>query len=68
MGLEGRLDVLEEGDGEAVALVDVGEVAIESCFGVLIGEEAGVGEFPTEDWELSVKKWERGKGRAYYHR
>lgn len=48
--LEGGFDVLEEGDGEAVAVVEVGEVAVEACFGVLVDEEAGVDEFPAEDW------------------
>lgn len=47
---EGGFDVLEEGDGEAVAVVEVGEVAVEAGFGVFVGEEAGVCEFPAEDW------------------
>lgn len=49
MDLERWFDVLEEGDGQAVALVDVREVAIEACFGVFVGEKASVGEFPTKD-------------------
>jgi len=49
LSLEGRLDVLEEGDWEAVALVEVGEVAVEACFGVFVGEKAGVGKFPAKD-------------------
>ncbi len=47
--LERRLDVLEERDGERVALVDVGNVDVVAGFGVVVREEAGVFEFPTED-------------------
>ena len=54
LGLEIGLDVLEEGDGERVALVDIGHVAVEAAFGVFIGEEADVGKFPAEDCEAGV--------------
>lgn len=46
---EGGLDVLQEGDGEGVAVVEIGEVDVEAGCGVGVGEEAGVGEFPAED-------------------
>jgi len=32
--------------------VDIGDVGVEACFGVFVGEEADVGEFVAEDWGL----------------
>ena len=49
MLVEGRLDVLEEIDGEGVSFMEVGEVAVEAVLGVLVGEQAGVLELPTEE-------------------
>lgn len=60
MVLQRGLDVLEEGDGKAVALVDVWDVAVEAGFGVVVGEEADVGEFPAED----VDEEDDGFGRG----
>lgn len=58
MGFEGRFDVVEEGDGEGVALVEVGDVAVEAGLSVFVGEEADVGEFPAEDCGgISVERW-----------
>ena len=45
--------------GKGVAFVDVGEVAVEACFGVFVCEESGVGEFPAEDWETRVRMFEK---------
>lgn len=61
--LEGRLDVLEEGDGERVALVEVRDICVKAGERVLVGEETDVVEFPAEDlrgggvnlWTLVVK-------------
>ena len=39
--------------------MDVGEVAVEACFGVFVCEESGVGEFPAEDWETRVRMFEK---------
>lgn len=47
--LERRFDILEEGNGEGIAFVEVGQVGVEAGEGVLVGEEAGVVEFPSED-------------------
>ena len=47
--LEGRLDVLQEGDGQGVSLVHVRDVGVEAGGGVVVGEEADVGEFVAED-------------------
>ena len=44
MGLEAGLDVLKEGDGQRVAVVQVGDVNVQAGFGVFVGEEADVGE------------------------
>lgn len=41
-GGEGRLNSLEEGEREAVALVYVGDVDVETGFGVVVGEETEV--------------------------
>ena len=47
--MEGRLDVLEEIDGEGVPFVEVREVTVEAMLGILVGEQSGVLEFPTEE-------------------
>ena len=63
--LEVRLHVVEEGDGEGVAFVDVGDVAVESGFRVFVGQEADVGEFPAEDWRtgaLVTAIWQAREG------
>lgn len=52
--LERGLDVVEEGNGQGVALVEVGHVGVEARFGVLVGQEADVGEFIPEDWEIGT--------------
>ena len=42
-------DIIEEGDGQRVALVQVRDVAVEAAFGsVFVGEKADVGEFPAK--------------------
>lgn len=38
----------EDGGGQAVAVVHVGDVGCEACLGVLIREETDVGESPAE--------------------
>lgn len=48
--LQGRLDVLEEGQGKGVAFVDIWNIAVEAGLGVIVSEEADVLEFPAEDW------------------
>ena len=53
--LERGLDVVEEGQGQGVALVEVRHVGVEARFGVLVGEEADVGELVAEDWEDGVR-------------
>ena len=52
LGLEVRLDVVEEGQGKGIALVEVREVDIETCFGVFVREQARVVKFPAEDCTL----------------
>lgn len=47
--LERGLNVVEEGDGQGVALVEVGHVGVKARFGVLVGEEADVGECVPEN-------------------
>jgi len=64
LGLEIGLDVVEKGNGQGVAFVDVGEVAVEACFGVFVCEESGVGEFPAEDWETRVRMFQKGEGKG----
>ena len=59
---EGWFDILEEGEWERVALVDVGDVAVESGFGVVIGEEADVLEFPAKDCPPGWIREKTGKG------
>ena len=44
------LDVLQKGVGKGVAGVEVGKVDVEAVFGVLVGEEACIREFPAEDY------------------
>ena len=46
---EGWFDVLEEGHRERIALVDVWDVDVEAGFGVVVGQETSVLEFPTKD-------------------
>ena len=48
--LERGLDVVEKGNGQRVALVEVRHVGVETRFGVFVGEEADVGKFVAEDW------------------
>ena len=43
------LDVVEEGERDGVAFVEVGDVSVEASFGILVGEEADVDELPPED-------------------
>lgn len=50
MFLERGLYILQERNGEGVAFVEVGDVGVEACEGVLVREQAGVGEFPAKDW------------------
>ena len=50
--LERRLDVVQEGNGQGVPFVEVGDVCVKTRFGILVGEEADVGEFVPEDWRL----------------
>ena len=50
LGAEGGFDVLEEGERERVAGLDVGDVGVEAGFCVLVGEEADVFEFVAEDY------------------
>jgi hypothetical protein len=45
-------DVLEEGDRERIALVHVRSIAVKPGFCIVVGKEADVLEFPTEDYEL----------------
>ena len=45
-------DVLEEGDWERIALVQVRNIAVKPSFCIAVGKEADVLEFPTEDYEL----------------
>lgn len=45
------LDALQEVDGQGVALLDVGDVAVEALLGVVVGQEAHVLELPAEDCE-----------------
>ena len=47
---ERGLHVLQEGDGQGIAFVEIREVGVEAREGVLVGEEAGVVEFPAEDF------------------
>lgn len=42
-------DIVEEGDGQRVAFVQVRDVAVKTAFGsVFVGEKADVGEFPAK--------------------
>lgn len=50
--LERGLDVVEEGDGQGVALVEIGHVGVKARFGVLVGQQADVGERVAEDLEI----------------
>ena len=59
---EGRFDILEEGEWERIALVDVGDVAVESGFGVVVGEEADVLEFPAKYCPRGRVREKSGKG------
>ena len=47
--LEWGFDVLKKRDWERVALMEIWNVGVEAGEGVLVGKEAGVGEFPAED-------------------
>ena len=59
--LEGWFDVSEEGDRQRVALVDVGNIAVESSFGIVAGEKANIPKFPAED--CKKKKMARDRAR-----
>lgn len=48
--LGGWLDGLQELNGQAVSLMEVGDIAVEAGLGVVIGQEADVLEFIAEDW------------------
>jgi hypothetical protein len=72
--LEGWFDVLEEGDRQRVALVDVGNKAVESSFGIVVGKETDIFKFPAEDCKKKkmVRDWAKKRGdprleqAAYY--
>lgn len=45
---------MQEREREGVAFVKVGNVGIEACEGVLVGEEANIWKFPPKDCETMV--------------
>lgn len=47
---EWGLDALEEVEWNRIALMDIGNVAVEACFGVVVGKQADVLEFPAKDY------------------
>ena len=52
--LEGGLDIIQKGYRQGVALVKVRHVGVESRLGILVGEEADVGEFVAKDLKTGV--------------
>jgi hypothetical protein len=60
-----RLDGLEEINVERVTLVDIGNVGSEAVGGILVCEQAGVLELPSEDlFTLVSESMSRGKRRT----
>lgn len=49
---------MEERDWQGVALVNIGDIAIEPSLGIIVDEEANVFEFPAEDCQGSGKSLE----------
>jgi hypothetical protein len=47
---EWGLDALEEVEWNRIALMDIGNVAVEACFGVVVGKQADILEFPAKDY------------------
>lgn len=58
---KGWFDILEEGDRQRVTLVDIGNIAVEASFSIVVGKETDILEFPAEDYEKTemVRAWER---------
>lgn len=50
LDFEGWLDGVQEFNGKRVALVNIGNVAVETVLGVVVGEKANVLELPSEDY------------------
>ena len=47
--LEIGLDIIQKGNWQGVALMEVGHIGVEAGFGIFVGKEADVGEFVAED-------------------
>lgn len=46
---ERGLDSLKEGDWERIALVDVGDIAVQASFSVVVGEQTDILKLPSKD-------------------
>lgn len=52
--LERWLDVVQEGEGQRVAFVNIWNVAVEAGFGIVVGEKADIFELPAKDYTKRV--------------